>query len=235
MGPPGAGKSTLMKFVVNSEREARRDRDIIAAFFVHGRGSDMQKTHLGIYRPLLHQLLPYCPGPLAKLTKVFMDRTKIRGKLGEKWTWEERELRDFFTATIVAESLQRAITVFIDALDEMGEGPAVDLIAYFERHHDKDIPRHSKFRLCFSCRYYPKLAEENSLSIAVEKENSRDINSLIENHEALLKFKLSDRETITKLIIERADGLFQWVSLVLDEVIKLRRRGQPAAAVIVLP
>lgn len=232
MGPPGAGKSTLMKFVVNSEREARRDRDIIAAFFVHGRGTDMQKSHLGIYRSLLHQLLPYCPGPLAKLTKVFMDRTNIRGKFDKKWTWEEGELRNFFNATILAESLQRSITAFIDALDEMDEQSAVDLIANFERLQSKDIPRHSKFRLCFSCRYYPNLAKEGSLSIAVEKENARDINSLIKTHVAAIKFGLSDRETITNLIIERANGIFQWASLVLDDVKHLRRLGQPATAII---
>lgn len=56
MGPPGAGKSTLMRFVVENKRARAIEKETIAVFFVHGRGSEIQKSPLGLYRSLLHQI-----------------------------------------------------------------------------------------------------------------------------------------------------------------------------------
>ncbi|RSL50986.1 hypothetical protein CEP54_011650 [Fusarium duplospermum] len=58
-GKPGSGKSTLLKHVLRKvEAEpGMRDKAIILSFFLHGRGGELQKTPLGLFRSLLHQLL----------------------------------------------------------------------------------------------------------------------------------------------------------------------------------
>ncbi|KAK7428859.1 hypothetical protein QQZ08_004629 [Neonectria magnoliae] len=46
-GKPGAGKSTLMKFVLNNARTRMKDSTIIACFF-NARGDDLEKSTIGI-------------------------------------------------------------------------------------------------------------------------------------------------------------------------------------------
>ena len=61
-GKPGAGKSTLMKFIFDAARKSIKDR-IIISFFFNARGERLEKSILGTYRSLLHQLLEQLPIP----------------------------------------------------------------------------------------------------------------------------------------------------------------------------
>ena len=57
-GKPGSGKSTLMHFLVEHlKAKAELDQSVVCSFFIHGRGSKLQKTPIGLYRSLLHQIL----------------------------------------------------------------------------------------------------------------------------------------------------------------------------------
>src|SRR5437762_2502178 len=56
-GKPGAGKSTLIKYALR-ETEKQQPLDYtVASFFFHGRGTSIQRTALGLFRSLLHQIL----------------------------------------------------------------------------------------------------------------------------------------------------------------------------------
>ena len=59
-GKPGAGKSTVLKYAFKA---AKRNGEglILASFFFHGRGSLVQKSPLGLFRSLLHQILQQVP------------------------------------------------------------------------------------------------------------------------------------------------------------------------------
>src|SRR4051794_16053512 len=54
-GLPRTGKSTLMAFLLNHFTSAH-PRDIHLSFFVHGNGTSLQKSQLGMFRSLIHQL-----------------------------------------------------------------------------------------------------------------------------------------------------------------------------------
>lgn len=58
-GKPGAGKSTLMKFALNSWK--RRKDTTVLSFFFNARGGDLEKSTMGMYRSLLWQLLTHDP------------------------------------------------------------------------------------------------------------------------------------------------------------------------------
>ena len=98
-GKPGAGKSTLMKYAILQKNP---DETIMASFFFNGRGSSIEKTPIGLYRSILHQLLPRAPGQLSRLTLVYQERCETRGEFGQKWSWHERELRDCLTNLLLA-------------------------------------------------------------------------------------------------------------------------------------
>src|SRR5271155_1763148 len=95
-GNPGAGKSTLLKYALRElNRELKQQPSpkklVVASFFFHGRGAPIQKTPLGLFRSLLHQILSQIPDWLSE----FRSRYKTRCEIEEKWEWHERELQDF--------------------------------------------------------------------------------------------------------------------------------------------
>ncbi|OAT03217.1 uncharacterized protein BDCG_17982 [Blastomyces dermatitidis ER-3] len=76
-GTPGAGKSTLMKFIVKQAMKIQ-NRTVIF-FFFRARGAALEKTVVGMYRSLLLQLFTKLP----QLTQFFALPSLI---LGRAWT-----------------------------------------------------------------------------------------------------------------------------------------------------
>lgn len=60
-GKPGAGKSTLMKFVHSTMAAKHSGYQVIASFFFNARGESLEKSVSGMYRSLLLQLLEGYP------------------------------------------------------------------------------------------------------------------------------------------------------------------------------
>src|SRR5271155_3673319 len=99
-GKPGAGKSTLLKYALRElSRELKQQLSpkklVVASFFFHGRGLDIQKTPLGLFRSLLHQILSQIPDWLSEFSSIYKERCETKEKPGEEWKWHERELQDF--------------------------------------------------------------------------------------------------------------------------------------------
>ncbi|MCJ1313277.1 hypothetical protein MMC25_006954, partial [Agyrium rufum] len=227
-GKPGAGKSTVLKHALSLAKEQEAEKSVIASFFFHGRGAEIQKSPLGLYRTLLHQILQQIPSLLTKLTTLFLKKCQTEGRHGEKWKWEERDLQDFCEAEIMNVARHCTIRIYVDALDECGEKTATDLVDFFDRI--TYMPGSSKashnLGICFSCRHYPLIALENGLEVCVEDENSQDI-------EAFLNYSLGTRirsmasiETIGHDILQKSQGSFQWAVLVVRQVFDLHRKGK---------
>ena len=95
-GKPGAGKSTVLKYALETaERETKKDI-IFASFFFHGRGAPMQKNVVGLIRSLLHQILQRNRDLLSKLTYLYKNRCETEGDFAEKWDWDKKQLQSFF-------------------------------------------------------------------------------------------------------------------------------------------
>ncbi|KAH7356018.1 ankyrin repeat-containing domain protein, partial [Pyrenochaeta sp. MPI-SDFR-AT-0127] len=85
-----------------------------------------------IFRALLNSMLAYFPSFLGRLTAIFDEREKrFGGYMAGRWKWTSKELQEFFTAILTKETQRQPVTIFIDALDECGEGLAKNLLAYF--------------------------------------------------------------------------------------------------------
>lgn len=81
-GKPGAGKSTIMNFIVKNQH------------FISGRGTITQKSCLGTYQSLLHQIVSQRPDSSSKFVRTFASKCKLQGMYEEKWTWHEKEIKD---------------------------------------------------------------------------------------------------------------------------------------------
>jgi ankyrin repeat protein len=231
-GKPGAGKSTLMKFAVR-EIEQRKNMDgrVVASFFFNGRGDYLEKTPLGLFRSLLNQILPYFPDQLERLSSEFQKNCDTKGPVGEKWNWTLGHLQDCFASILPEVSGARPILIYIDALDESGAKVANDLVRYFRTLIFTIENKKASLRVCFSCRHFPIIALEQRLQICVEDENQSDIRAYLEEEVTVQGFRPEEARLLVKEIAQRAEGVFQWVNLVLGEVLTLYLRGNPSEVI----
>ncbi|KAK4104683.1 hypothetical protein N658DRAFT_556519 [Parathielavia hyrcaniae] len=130
-GKPGSGKSTLLKHAVDNH--GARDGALVLSFFFHGRGDELQRTPLGLFRSILHQLLGQAPAALQNLVDSFGRKVKENGKPGQDWHWREGGLRAFLDSSLPKIANTRPVWLFVDALDECGKENAVGLVKLFKR------------------------------------------------------------------------------------------------------
>jgi ankyrin repeat protein len=225
-GKPGAGKSTLVRHVLATDERASH-KIVFASFFFHARGSVLQKSPLGLFRSLLHQILQQVPELLLKFSSIFQKRCETQGKIGEKWHWHERDLEDFFKIHVAGAAKTYKMRIYVDALDECGKAAASNLVGFFTRLMKEVAFTNASLSICFSCRHYPDVALGNGLEVCIEDENHDDIQLYIQN---TIENAVQDKETaevIRDEVVRRSSGNFQWTVLVLPEVVDLDRNGYP--------
>ncbi|KAL9096499.1 MAG: hypothetical protein Q9165_001496 [Trypethelium subeluteriae] len=235
-GKPGAGKSTLMKFALEAERNHEESHSmIILGFFFYGRAGNnsIQNSLLGLYRSLLHQILTQVPEMLLQFMKrfkhvlaQFMDKHKnnLKSTSEQKfdWTMHESELRNFLKDWIPYYSKSCPIRIFVDALDESGEKIAREIVQYFQRMMKDAQSMDGSLKICFSCRHYPIFSSQNWLEVCVDDENEQDLAMHIRE-------QLEDRPDALQLqnkILIKAQGLFQWVVLVVQMIAEMYDVGE---------
>ncbi|KAK3378980.1 hypothetical protein B0T24DRAFT_610459 [Lasiosphaeria ovina] len=226
-GKPGSGKSTLLKHARKYVTETPKvgDRALVLSFYFHGRGAEIQKTPLGLFRSLLHQILRQVPDVLSNLVDTFDKRLKEKGNSPDRWEWHLNELWDFFESSLPRILQTRSVWLFVDALDESGEENARDLFRRFKSILLKDLPSTClPFRICLACRHYPVLDQDCQFVINPESSNQKDISTYVRTG-----FSTSDklgRSAIPDLITGRANGVFMWARLVVDKALKLHSEGK---------
>ncbi|RYP69743.1 hypothetical protein DL769_005194 [Monosporascus sp. CRB-8-3] len=201
-GKPGAGKSTLMKFLQRQLRNQIRqaeNQEILVSFFFNARGHDLEKTTTGLYRSLLLQLIEARPDLQYILENV---------RAGHHWTIES--LKFLFEEAIQGLG-DTSVVCLIDALDECENAQIRDLVSFFS---DLSIAK-DRFYVCFASRHYPHITVKTGLHIVLEEQigHSEDIASYLNS---ALSIKDS---TLAKQICcdlqEKASGVFMWVVLVV--------------------
>ncbi|KAF2014520.1 hypothetical protein BU24DRAFT_371229, partial [Aaosphaeria arxii CBS 175.79] len=215
-GNPGAGKSALMKsaFAQMNQMNQMKTDELLLRFFIHGRGTFLQKSPLGTFRALLNSMLSHFPEYLSELTEQFEDREKRVGSYHEKrWDWDEKELRELMSKVLVQGTHHRSIIIFVDALDEYGEDLAKEMVRYF-KDLMKDVEREkAQVKICFSSRHYPILGHDEIPAVLVENRNEKDIKLVTKDFLKDIK-PVAKREQFEKEILRKAQGSFQWAVLV---------------------
>jgi ankyrin repeat protein len=238
-GNPGTGKSTLLKYAVRkmNETETRSslDKVLFVSFFFHGRGTELQRTALGLFRSILYQIVDHIreqePDLLSDLEKFFKKRYEPTEGRGLSWSWHLSELRYNVESLLLKllKSGKYLIRIIVDALDECGKKAAIEIVKGFrsllKSLFANKFGHDNKIGICFSCRHYPALALDQGTEICVERENKIDIMTYVRYELEGSKSQLEDA------IIERADGSFQWASLVVDKVMQLELEGEDPRAI----
>ncbi|ETS86413.1 hypothetical protein PFICI_00241 [Pestalotiopsis fici W106-1] len=202
-GKPGAGKSTLMKFLhghISKQITKNARKEALISFFFNARGQDLEKSIAGLYRSLLLQLLDMKPD-----LQYVLDSFRP----GHEWTIESLT----YVLEEAAQGLgESQLVCLIDALDECDQGQVRDMVTFLER---LTLDR-SSLRICFASRHYPFINIQTDLSTVLEerKGHQEDITTYLNS--ALRIGRNKRAEKIRSRLQEKACGVFMWVILVVD-------------------
>ncbi|KAJ4131383.1 hypothetical protein NW754_007759 [Fusarium falciforme] len=221
-GKPGAGKSTIMKFIyLKTKRGHHRQPGIIASFFFNARGQYLEKSVSGMYRSLLWQLLDGFPD----IQQVFDDPDLVPRSQSDCPSLNV--LKDLFHSAI-SNLGQRSFTCFLDALDECDELQVRDMVQYFEElaEHCTDIG--VRLQICFSSRHYPYINIQRGIRLTLEDQrgHAEDLDNYIQS-----RLRINDTALFEELrpqVLEKAAGVFLWVVLVVDILNKENQQGRLA-------
>ena len=223
-GKPGTGKSTLMKHALVSAQEAAGHRVLASYFFDNRSAQALQKSPLGMFRALLHQILQQSSACLEKMLLLFQDKIATQGPK-KIWDWHVNELEKFFTMCVLRTSKVNPVQLYIDGLDECGETAAISLVQLFQELAAQGSHQGS-VAICFSCRHYPILLPTRGLKITLETQNRHDIASYVKGRLAVEVSEGKDAERLAEAILKRDAGVFQWAQLVVSRATRDYQLGQ---------
>jgi hypothetical protein len=225
-GKPGAGKSTLMR---RAFEDVTKDSDnasiVTAGFFYSSRGVFLERSALGLFRSILHQIFWKNRALLPQFLTAYNEKT---AKYHREWQWQLEELQELFSK-LTSQGLSSRIIIFIDALDEGDEGEIRKMLSFFEAimlsNESKDTKR---LNICLSSRHYPTISLRDCPEIWVERYNKDDISTYVQR---TLGTSSADPETkeLIEIVLAKASGVFLWVVLAIELMVKSGDDGDTIA------
>ncbi|KAG4434031.1 hypothetical protein IFR05_010485 [Cadophora sp. M221] len=235
---PGAGKSTMMKVICDSpetrkllQEWAGAKRIIMAKFFFWKQGHPMQRSMDGMIRSLLYQILSEAPELIAA---CFPNQWRaIRNTPWHSQLTPEllnTKLRPVFTRLLADNNSKifdtSNICIVLDGLDEF-EGPRgneelVDLIQHLAGLSEN-------IKICVSSRVMNSLApiyeaypsHRIYLHDLTKADAEKLVRDRLNSHQSFAKMTLEhndESEEFMSEIVEKAEGVFLWVILILNEL-----------------
>lgn len=242
-GKLGAGKSTLMKFLVEHndvrkhlEHWSSQRQLVIASFYFWNTGDELQKSQAGLLRTLLSQILAQIPSITAKVCPRHWALCKTFGRqairLAPKWTWDE--LVESFSLLSDLIGVEFQLALFIDGLDEFDgdHGVLLDFI--------KHLKTRSGIKICVSSRHWnmfldafksePCLRVEDLTKADIETFVSGEFGRSVGFQELRINFPSKANQFIQD-IVTKANGVFLWVSLVVRTLCEAFTNGDPLSSI----
>jgi hypothetical protein len=233
-GKAGSGKSTLMRYIFDDARTSeylqKCSKDVLittATFFFWNSGSVEQKSQAGLLRALLFQILdqqPYLiPTILPWSWGTIYSRSVARQPQVGKESWTVTKLMKAFKLLAQQRSVDVKLCLFIDGLDEFA-GDHEHLALFL-----KDIVTSENVKVCLSSRPWV-IFEDNFRgypTLRLQDQTQNDIQHYVHgrtyNNSAFRS--LAEREPkktldLIKEIVRKADGVFLWVKIVVESLLR---------------
>jgi ATPase family associated with various cellular activities (AAA) len=233
-GKPGSGKSTLMKYLLEDSRTrdalSKQGRPVLStpAFFFHARGFETEKSFYGLLRSILFQLLSDIPPLVESVADIYKESLDEYSVCS--WTIPQLEKA---LDNIRQQQIEGCICIFIDALDEYS-GRSEDIVRFVKRLAAPiDTSGNQKLiiRVCASSRPWTTFISllNQTPSFAMQDWTKEDIRKLATDR--LEGCRRENTSFIVDEITDRAEGVFLWVVLLLDEIWQPLCDGIPMEAV----
>lgn len=220
-GKPGAGKSTLVKFLLQHENTKKalvkwNHNSIIVSHFFWKPGNILQRNFRGLLCSLNHQLLSAEPSLIDQILSEFKS-TRENDSIGD---WELSHLMDIFKSTLA--NCNRPIFFLIDGVDE-----AIDAEEVLKFLTSSITLRNTKW--CISSRgeeiFQQAFSECNGFKLHeytrddmlnfARKEIQRTLRSIQEYENTYPKDFLTE---LQYSLVNKAEGVYLWLALALESI-----------------
>lgn len=236
-GKLGSGKSTLMKYLSEhgrtmellNEWAGTNKKLVFAQFFFWRAGEENQKSLSGLRRSLLYDTLEQCPDLIPSVfPKLWQKMTSLDGRLPVKLNLSKQEIFQAFERLVRNRQVYKnhRVCFFIDGLDEYEETCSEDysdMVNQLVSWTESALP---DVKLCVSSREYEvfRKAFGEDKKLRVQDLTREDIRNFVK--ERLKGFQIlkdneisvENSESLVEEIVNRADGIFLWVVLVLKSL-----------------
>lgn len=237
-GKPGAGKSTLMKYVYKDDRlkcilsSMNNRQSILVGYFFHELGQPLEGTFVGLLSAMLQQLLSQCRD-LARFILPIFQSLKANPHIERRLEWPETALRDALWEISKQQDVEATVCLFIDGYDECecedSRRDQLDefLVPWIESFRDKPL----SMKVCLASRrlFEIELHLSQYPGFRIHERTAEDIFSYVSSklHQTtkLLAKKHNNRNFRTRVrdeliqnIVNKAEGVFLWVKLVVKEI-----------------
>ena len=195
---------------------------MMASFFFWRPGSPRQKSLDGLCRSLLHDVLQSRPELIPEvLPELWRDASASPWQIQTKFLIQKKDVRAAFTRLIGHKSLyaEQCFCFFIDGLDEYQATASEDYKELVEllSSWTRTAPRGVK--LCVSSREY------NVFMNIFSADNRLRLHELTRfDMESYARARLEDiseegaKNTLVKAVVDKAEGIFLWVALVVKQM-----------------
>ncbi|KAF4465412.1 Vegetative incompatibility HET-E-1 [Fusarium albosuccineum] len=245
-GKAGSGKSTLMRFIsrpvpptanqVDDETKlvgkvrprcethlqrwaGSEQKLIIASFYFWAIGQKSQASQKGLFCTLLYQLLDACP---EVIPMIYPSRWESLCLFDEALKpFSEEELGDMFRQAVAHISSRAKVVLFVDGLDEF-DGDCGVLISLLKKCVSSPI------KICVSSRPWTEFEDAFSSfpSLRMEDVTNQDITNYVvdkfgtsHHFQRLHRRQTGIAERLIQSVVQRASGVFLWVTIVVASLI----------------
>ncbi|KAF5626793.1 pisatin demethylase cytochrome P450 [Fusarium tjaetaba] len=218
-GKPASGKSSLMKFIaskhltMNHLKSWRSNVRVLTHFFWKP-GQLLQRNVEGMVLSLLYQVLG-CR--LALCRKLCEAQPYVRHKRSHS-DWSLDELTE--TLVRALEASPEAFCIFLDGLDEAKELENLPWPDWTNAQVIHKLLEVNNVKLCASSREEHAFCSffKGALRIRLHDLNCRDITLFVRKRLVISGLHCRDRDELVHEIVKKAEGVFLWVSIVLDRL-----------------
>ncbi|KAH8816957.1 hypothetical protein F5884DRAFT_853390 [Xylogone sp. PMI_703] len=233
-GKPGSGKSTLMKFAMkhpNTLQLLTKSEDtpyLIAGFFFHDRGAEIQKSIPGMLQGILYSILIQTITLRQFVQPIYAELCAAQKTKIPHWSLES--LRKAFEAIVQQRQIVTRLCLFLDALDEH-HGDNDHLVGLMRQLVSDADGKFVKIKLCLASRPWDTFVAhfENCPGFKIHLFMFQDIKNYTSSklHDSAPKdintgsidpSRQTHLDRLALSISEKAQGVFVWVRIVVQEI-----------------
>jgi hypothetical protein len=241
-GKAGSGKSTLMKYIKDEQR-VRECLNIwasdaplcVAHFFFWNSGTTEQRSQAGLLRALLFEILAQYPELILGVMPLIWSRTYsalATNATFQNEAWPLKVLIGAFSTFLRQQIVHFKLCLFIDGLDEY-DGDHNQMAELF-----KDVASTPNVKVCLSSRPWVVFGAsfQDCSTLRLQDLTMNDIERYVRDRffddRAFRNLSFGEPDVAQALIqdiVERADGVFLWVRLVVKSLLDgIRNRDTTA-------
>lgn len=218
-GKPASGKSSLMKVLAFNHRTVDRlkiwqSNVRILAHFFWKPGQLLLRNVEGMALSLLYQVMDGKPGLCRKL---YTAQPSVQHKRSHS-DWSLDELAEALVWAL--EASPEAFCIFLDGLDEAKELEHVPWPDWTNSQVIHKLLKVNDVKLCASSREEHAFCSffKDAPRIRIQQFNNSDITLFVRERLDICGLECRDRDQLVKETVERAEGVFLWVTLMVGRL-----------------